>query len=169
MAVRFYYSFRSPYAWLAALRLEKTLGADFSRLERVPFWEPDEKSRKLLEADGVIFPYRPMSRERHLYILEDVKRISAAQGVRVRWPVDPPTPFWERPHLAAIRAEALGIGDAFFWAVYHARWIEGRDICAASTIIDIARQLVEGQLAEEGHQDGDPARMAKHFAFSEIL
>lgn len=154
MAVRFYYSFRSPYAWLAALRLEKALGRGFSRLERIPFWEPDATSRRLLEADGVAFPYRPMSRERHLYILEDVKRISGALGARIRWPVDPPQPFWELAHLAAIRAESLGCGEAFFWAAYGARFLDGRDICASSTIREIARDLgIDGNALANGADD----------------
>ena len=141
MGIRFYFSFRSPYAWIAAHRLKRLFGADFGRIERIPFWEPDRESRDQLAADGYEFLYRPMSRERHLYILQDVKRLTRDLGLRLRWPIDPTQPWWEPPHLAYLAAERLGRGEDFLWATFRARWEEGRNICDEATLASIACSL----------------------------
>ena len=141
MAIRFYFSFRSPYSWVAAHRLKQHFGDDFRHIDLVPFWEPDRELRSRLAEDGYDFLYRPMSRERHLYILQDIKRLARDLGLRMRWPVDPPQPWWEPPHLAYLVAERLGRGEDFLWATYRARWEEGRDICNEATLASLARSV----------------------------
>lgn len=141
MAIRYYFSFRSPYSWIAAHRLKQRFGSDFELIERIPFWEPDSESRSRLAAYGEEFLYRPMSRERHLYILQDVRRLTRDLCLTVRWPIDPPQAWWELPHLAYLAARRLDCGEVFFWAVYRARWEEGRDICDTGTLAEIVRSL----------------------------
>lgn len=42
-AIRFYFSFRSPYAWLAAERLESELGGLGVPIERLPIFPKDSE------------------------------------------------------------------------------------------------------------------------------
>ncbi|MEV5974987.1 DsbA family protein [Streptomyces sp. NPDC051921] len=140
MALRFYFSLRSPYSWLAHLDLmahHPRLAAD---LEWVPYWEPDDRTERLLAEAGRQFVYTRMSREKHFYILGDVRRLAAARGLTVSWPVDR-DPVWEVPHLAYLAAERQGAGPAFLDLAYRARWHDGLDICARPTMAKIAGEL----------------------------
>lgn len=124
--LRHYFSFRSPYSWLASLRLAERVPS-WEGIELVPFWEPDDITRALLAAAGARFLYQPMSDAKHRYILQDVRRIAEQDGRRVAWPVDV-EPWWEPAHLGYLRARELGCGPSFFWAMYRARFEQGRDI-----------------------------------------
>lgn len=135
---RFYFAFRSPYAWIGARLLEEYCNPVESGIEYRPFWEPDRQTLALLEARGGEFIYTPMSRQKHLYILQDIKRLTTRLGYAMQWPVDPEHAWWDLPHLAYLVAQRHGKGHQFFWAVYRARWEEGRDICAVATIRDLA-------------------------------
>ncbi len=136
---RFYFSFRSPYSWLAHHDLLLRHAAVARALEWIPFWEPDEVSGRMLAEAGGSFAYTPMSRAKHLYILQDVRRLAAQRGLKVRWPVDL-SPRWEVPHLAYIVAARHGQGRAFVGHLYRARWEQGRDVCHPPTISDIAEE-----------------------------
>ncbi|MEK8171043.1 hypothetical protein NKH77_20400 [Streptomyces sp. M19] len=50
-----------------------------------------------------------MSREKHFYILQDVRRLLRDRGLPVAWPVDR-DPVWEVPHLAYFAALDAGVG-----------------------------------------------------------
>jgi 2-hydroxychromene-2-carboxylate isomerase len=140
MALRFYFSLRSPYSWLAHLDLTRHHPELASRLEWVPYWEPDERSERLLAEAGRRFVYTRMSREKHFYILGDVRRLATDRGLAVTWPVDR-DPVWEVPHLAYLAAEQRGAGRAFLDLAYRARWQEGLDICARPTMAKLADRL----------------------------
>jgi len=114
---------------------------DHAKIEYIPFWEPDVKSKKLLEMRDLEFLYRPMSKARHLYILQDVKRLTEYFGLQARWPLDSASPWWERPHLAYIAAADMGKGQACRDALYRERWEKGHDICDAATIERIAEEI----------------------------
>jgi 2-hydroxychromene-2-carboxylate isomerase len=137
---RWYFSLRSPYSWLAyhdlAMRYPDVLAA----LDWVPFWEPDEQTLRRLGEAGGRFPYLPMTREKNLYILQDIRRLTAERGLPITWPVDR-QPRWEVPHLAYLLAARLGRGPQFVDAVYHARWQAGRDICDPATIAELSGSL----------------------------
>jgi 2-hydroxychromene-2-carboxylate isomerase len=136
----FYFSFRSPYSWLAYRDL-LTQYPDVARAaEWRPFWEPDEESLRLLTEAAGAFPYVDMSRAKALYILEDVRRLAARRGLTIVWPVDR-KPCWEVSHLAYLVADRLGTGPQFIAAVYRARWEQGRDISDPTTIAAIATGL----------------------------
>ena len=137
---RFYFSFRSPYSWLAHCDLENQYRDVADRLRWLPFWEPDAWSARLLQEAGGAFSYAPMSRAKHLYILQDVRRLAAQRGMAVTWPVDR-SPCWEVPHLAYVVAEQHGLGRQFVALVYRARWQENRNICDRSTMADVAECL----------------------------
>jgi 2-hydroxychromene-2-carboxylate isomerase len=137
---KFYFSFWSPYSWIASRLLEQRIDAARLRLEYVPYWPPDARSLELLRALGGDFLYVAMKREKHLYILQDIKRIVTSLQLGLTWPVDV-QPWWDLPHLAFLAARRLGRGQDFFRAVHHARWEEGRNVCSAETIRDLASEV----------------------------
>lgn len=136
----FFFSFRSPYSWLAYRDLLARYPDVADRLRWVPYWEPDAwTSRLLTEARGR-FVYTAMSREKHLYVLRDVRRLAAERGLAVRWPVDR-DPCWEVSHLPYLRAASIGLGRAYVDRVYRARWEQGRDISDRRTISEIGDEV----------------------------
>jgi len=114
--VKFYFSFRSPYAWLAYERMSR-LGTGFpAALRRIPVFPPPD------------FPNDPAAVPAKLaYIRHDVERLAAAYGLPVHWPEGIDTD-WMRPHAAYRYAADTSHGDAFALGVYRARFSSGRDI-----------------------------------------
>ncbi|MBO0820115.1 MAG: DsbA family protein, partial [Nocardiopsaceae bacterium] len=137
---RFYFSLRSPYSWLAYADLHRRYPDLAGRLEWRPFWEPDARSERMLAEAGGRFVYTPMSKEKHLYILQDIRRLAAERGLRVGWPVDV-DPCWEVPHLAYFAALEHGQGHEFIRLVCDLRWRDGRDICQPDTMAEAADRL----------------------------
>ncbi|MEM8610943.1 MAG: DsbA family protein [Cyanobacteria bacterium P01_H01_bin.105] len=137
---RFYFSFRSPYAWIAARQIEESFQLSPECLDYVPVWEPDPQTMALLTDLGGEFLYVPMSKHKRLYILQDVKRITAQLGYQMRWPVDK-SPHWEVPHLTYLYACQQGKGKLFFKRIYELRWQHGEDICAKETIGHLAADI----------------------------
>lgn len=138
---RFYFSFRSPYSWVAHKLLTERVSPPLEKLEYIPYWEPDEATLSLLNQKGGRFLYMPMSRQKHLYILQDIKRIARALGFSITWPIDDKKPWWELPHLAYLKARSQGRASEFMQAVYRSRWERGENICHAETLIRIARDI----------------------------
>ncbi|MBC6447463.1 2-hydroxychromene-2-carboxylate isomerase [Actinokineospora xionganensis] len=137
---RWYFSFRSPYSWLAYRDLIDTYPDVAARIEWRPFWEPEPRLHDRLEAAGGGFPYVPMSREKHHYILQDVRRLAAERGLTFSWPVDR-EPRWEVAHLGYLVAADRGLGREYIAQVYRARWELGLDISDPLTITSIASDL----------------------------
>ncbi|GAA4548849.1 2-hydroxychromene-2-carboxylate isomerase [Amycolatopsis samaneae] len=137
---RIYFSLRSPYSWLAYRDLIGRYPALARALEWRPFWEPDETSLRALTGAGGRFHYTPMSKAKNLYILRDVRRLTAERGLDLTWPVDR-KPHWEVPHLAYLAAAEAGRGPGFVALAYRRRWEQGADLCARATIADIAGEL----------------------------
>ncbi|MFF7559734.1 2-hydroxychromene-2-carboxylate isomerase [Streptomyces pseudovenezuelae] len=154
---RIYFSFRSPYSWLAFHDLTTHHPQVVESLEWRPFWEPDAPSERLLAEAGGRFPYTPMSREKHLYMLGDVRRLAARRGLTVTWPQDV-DPWWEASHLAYLVAAAEGRGLAFAERVYRARWQEGLDISDRATIGRLAADVGVSADAAEHAADDDGIR-----------
>ncbi|MEU6479395.1 DsbA family protein [Streptomyces sp. NPDC047017] len=137
---RFYFSLRSPYSWLAYRDLLDRHPGLADRIEWRPFFEPDEHSAKALSEAGGGFSYVAMSRAKHLYILQDVRRLTRERGLEMTWPVDR-DPVWEVPHLAFLAALDEGRGREFVDAAYRARWQQGRNICDRAVVGGLAREL----------------------------
>lgn len=125
--LRCYYSLRSPYSWLAMLRLDAHGLGPGSRLAYLPYFEPTGSLRERLEAHGAEFLYAPMSKARHRYILGDVKRLAQAQGLPVRWPVDIDVD-WSIPHLVALACSSDAQRRSFLFDALDARWTQGEAI-----------------------------------------
>ncbi|MEU7134367.1 DsbA family protein [Streptomyces sp. NPDC046261] len=137
---RFYFSLRSPYSWLAYRELLEHHPDVAAAVEWRPFFEPDERSERMLTEHGGSFPYAVMSRAKHLYVLQDVRRLAAERGITMAWPVDR-DPVWEVPHLAYLVALREGLGPRYIAAAYRARWEEGRDICDRAVVAEIGAGL----------------------------
>src|ERR1700722_2077127 len=137
---RVYFSFRSPYTWMALHRLMDAVPDAHDVLEFIPFWEPDPDTEKALAERDAAFHYAEMSKAKHLYILHDTKRLASKLGLKMAWPIDI-DPWWEVPHLAWLLARDLGIGAEFFAAVLKARWERGENICDPAVIAAIGASL----------------------------
>ncbi|MGX9919511.1 DsbA family protein [Streptomyces sp. NPDC002248] len=137
---RFYFNLRSPYNFLALKRLRERHPGLLDRLEFRPFWEPDARSEKALAEAGATFPYTPMNRAKQFYILHDVRRLAAAEGIALTWPVDA-GPWWEPAHLAWFLARDAGLGRAWIERASEARWLEGRDICDPAVVRELAAEV----------------------------
>lgn len=137
---RVYFSLRSPYSWLACTDLAARYPDVARSAEWRPFWEPDAESLRMLTEAGGAFPYVAMSREKHLYVLQDVRRLAEQRGLAVSWPLDK-DPCWEVPHLAYLLARDEGRGAEFIEAASRARWADGADICDPDTVAGLAAGL----------------------------
>lgn len=136
---RVYFSFRSPFSWMALKVLEQQVPDYATRYELIPFFEPDAESAAALAERGGQFHYVAMSKAKHLYILNDTKRLAAKLDLDLVWPIDI-DPWWELPHLAWIRARQLGCEQAFYSAVTDARWLQGRNICEPEVLEEVLRK-----------------------------
>lgn len=155
LAPTFFFSLRSPYSWLAWHDLKTRYPKLLKRLRLVPFWEPDKDNENRLGERGEAFLYSTMSREKHLYILSDIRRLTLQRGLAVRWPVDT-DPHWEVPHLAYLAADALGRGPEFIDVASRMRWQEGRDICDPKTMAALASSLnLPAELLAQAHTNPD--------------
>src|ERR1700722_19692507 len=80
---RVYFSFRSPYTWMALHRLMDAVPDAHDVLEFIPFWEPDPDTEKALAERDAAFHYAEISKAKHLYILHDTKRLASKVGLKM--------------------------------------------------------------------------------------
>jgi 2-hydroxychromene-2-carboxylate isomerase len=126
-ALRCYFSLRSPYSWLALRDLDRRGLHVGTQLDYVPYFEPAGPLKdRLIEVGGRIL-YVPMSREKHRYILGDVKRIMKRKGIEPVWPIDD-SPDWSIPHLIYLACPTPQLARNFIFAAMEARWLAGADI-----------------------------------------
>lgn len=126
--LRFCFSFRSPYAWLAFCRIEAALAGLPVRLESVPVFPPED-----YRSDPRANPAKAA------YADADVARIAEAYGLGLCWP----KPFdadWIRPHSAYLFAADEGRGRPFGLAAYGLRFSEGKDIGADDVMAEAAKR-----------------------------
>ncbi len=137
---RLYFSFRSPFSWMAVELLRRRVPGFLAQVDMVPFWDPDAETTAALEAAGAGTHYVPMSKAKHLYVLQDTRRAAERLGLRMRWPVDI-DPWWEVPHLAWLNARWTGLAEPFYDAVIRARWHQGDDVCRPAVIARLAQEV----------------------------
>ena len=145
-APRCYFSLRSPYSWLALRNLDAMDLGVGSHLRYIPYFEPSEPLRERLEARGGRFLYSAMSRERHRYILADVKRILIRQGLNPVWPVDA-EPDWSIPHLAFLACPRPALSRSFLSAAMEARWLRGEASWSWDWVANCLTDLSERETA----------------------
>jgi 2-hydroxychromene-2-carboxylate isomerase len=136
---RLFFSFRSPFSWLLIERMGRVAPGAIEQIELVPYWEPDEATAAALARRGAAIHYAQMSKAKHLYILQDVKRLATDLGLAVAWPVDVDA-WWEPSHLGWLAARRAGRERAFYDALVAARWQRGEDISRLETVAAAAEQ-----------------------------
>jgi len=100
--IRFYFSFRCPYAWLAAEKLDVELGELGAPIECVPIYPKPE-----------LFPNDPSALPaKQACLVQDVPRLAREAGLSVRFPSQTDTD-WASAHAAFLGAQRLGGGHAF--------------------------------------------------------
>jgi len=126
-SIRFYFSFRSPYAWIAAERLDTVLGDLGVAIDRIPIFPTSD-----------LFPNDPSANHRKIaYILQDVPRLARECGLTVRFPSVGDTD-WTLSHAAYLGAESRGGGKRFMLEAFRKRFCEGLDLGDEHVIADAA-------------------------------
>ncbi|MBM0236885.1 DsbA family protein [Micromonospora sp. ATA32] len=136
---KLFFSFRSPYSWMAIRRLRRAVPDAFEALQWFPYWDPDERTTAGLQARGAEFHYVQMSRAKHLYLLMDTKRLAESEAVPMAWPIDV-DPHWELPHLGWLAARSAGRAEEFYDEVTAARWERGENICDPAVLAACANR-----------------------------
>ena len=124
--IKFYFSFRSPYSWLAFYRLCKIADQLPVEIEYTPCFPPEE------------FANDPRkNKNKSLYIAGDIKRFADAYGLKSYWP----KPFdtdWIIPHSAYIYAQDNDKDITFALNAYSLRFEEGKNIGDDQLLSNIA-------------------------------
>lgn len=153
-SIRFYFSFRSPYAWLAAERLEAELGDLGVSIERIPTYPTPELSPNF-------FATTPA---RVAYMVQDIARLVRERGLTVRFPsaVDPD---WSLSHAAFLGAQQQGAGHQFMLEAFRKRFCEGLDLGDDAVIADAADRagLDRRTVLAAAHSDALRAEAADGF------
>ena len=124
--LQFYFSFRSPYSWLAMYRINLIREKLPVELKLIPVFPAEDKEDVVLSDQNKV-----------KYIVKDINRVSSAYGFIIKWP----KPFdtdWLAVHIAFIYAQEQGKGLPFCLALYNARFLEGKDIGDEQILRDVA-------------------------------
>jgi 2-hydroxychromene-2-carboxylate isomerase len=124
--VRFYFSFRSPYSWLAFLRIDQAIEKLPVELQYLPVFPPPD------------FPNDPTAVPNKLkYIRQDITRIADAYGYATADSL-PTDCEWIRPHAAFMYAQDQGKAKPFSMAMYAARFSRGLDLGQDAVMREVA-------------------------------
>jgi 2-hydroxychromene-2-carboxylate isomerase len=125
--IRLYFSFRSPYSWLAVFRAPATLGPTGLSIEYIPVFPPPD------------YPNDPARVPAKLeYIREDIDRQARAYGLLAA-PLAKLDCEWVKPHAAFVYANDQGCGHAFALEVFAARFSRSQDIGDDTVIAECAK------------------------------
>src|SRR5687767_9419649 len=117
--VRFYFSFRSPYAWFAAERWQAALGELNPTVERIPFYPTADT-----------FPNDPTRvPAKYRYVVSDIGRLAQEYALSVRPPPALDTD-WGRAHAAylGVQNEQPECAERFMLEMFRARFSRGLDV-----------------------------------------
>ena len=126
--VRFYFSFRSPYSWLAVYRINLIIDELPVNFELIPVFPPKDFNNDT-----------GLNKNKLRYMREDISRIAAAYGLTVKR-TGLKEPDWIRPHAAYLYAADQGKAMEFCLSAHTARFSEGLDLGDDKVIGDIADQ-----------------------------
>jgi 2-hydroxychromene-2-carboxylate isomerase len=156
--VRFYFSFRSPYAWLAAERLDHELAGLHYALELVPIYPTAET-----------FPNDPVRVPNKLrYVVLDTMRLAKAYGLPFRFGASLETD-WAKAHAAFLGALSLGAGLRFMLAMFRARFGEARDVASDNVIAEQAERcaLDATEILKAAHSNALQAQVSANFKLAQ--
>ncbi len=160
-----YFSFRSPYAWLAMKRLEEEELGIGSKLSYIPYFEPTGAIANSLKEQGGEFLYQAMSQEKHLYIMGDVKRILAKSNIRAKFPADE-NPDWKIPHLIFMACSDNDIKKNFAFQIMSDRWLKGKNIWCweycQQTLSSLYGDVLATGVIQKAHSSAIEALAAEH-------
>jgi len=126
-SIRFYFSFRSPYAWLAAERLDEELVDLGVPIERLPIYPTPD-----------VFPNDPAAMpDKIAYTVQDILRLTRERGLTVRFP-PPGDPDWALSHAAFLAAQRHRVAHRFMLEVFRKRFCHGLDLGDDRVIADAA-------------------------------
>ncbi len=130
--IDYYFSFLSPWAYLAGTRLEEIAARRGAEITYKPFSLVDAFDR----TGGVPLPRRHESRQQ--YRLQELRRAAKKRGMEINpspahWPTNPAPASY-----AAIAAQSAGGGDmgALCHGLLRASWVEEKDIADDGVIAD---------------------------------
>lgn len=153
-SIRFYFSFRSPYAWLAGERLEAELGDLGVPIERIPVYPTPG-----------LFPNDPAAMPTKVaYIVQDIRRLTRERGLTVRFPSGT-DPDWSLSHAAFLGAQQQGAGHGLMLELFRKRFCEGLDLGDDDVIADAAQRagLDRDSILAAAHSDALRAEAAGGF------
>ena len=159
--VRFYFSFRSPYAWFALHRIDSALAGLPVRVRLIPVYPPDDMQND---------PARVPNKLDYIFS-QDVVRIARAYGLPLGFARGIEPDDWSRPHAAFLWAEAQGEGEAFAREAFAARFARGLNLGHDDVIGGVARACgLDGEGASKAARDPDlqaRARAARDRGFEQ--
>lgn len=121
--LRFYFSFRSPYAWLGCYRFQSIVADLGVEYELIPLSPPKKTAEKIMP-----------DKKKLVYVTRDVKRIASAYGLEYVRP-DPFDCDWFIPHSAFLAADDAGKGLEFAQQMFRLRFCQNRDISSEEVIV----------------------------------
>lgn len=125
----FYYDLNSPYAWLAAERID-------SVLPQPPLWQPIAYAFVIKQTGRVPWPFGP---ERDANVAE-IERRAAERGLpRLRWPEGSPVDTYSLPMLRAVVVAAeAGREREFSLAAFRRQFTTGRALSEPGAVGEVA-------------------------------
>ena len=99
--LRYYFSFRSPYSWLALYRINLIQDDLPIEIKMILVFPAKDKEDVMLSDKNKV-----------KYIIKDVNRVASAYGFDIKWP-NPFDTDWLAVHVAYIYAEEQGKGYRF--------------------------------------------------------
>ena len=127
--LEFVFSFRSPFAWIAARHVLPQVHPDVHVR-----WTPFMPLPEFPNFGGQM----PIGKVRHN--AHDILRLCKEYGIEVgRPPIDEDD--WHPAHTAVLHADRLGRGPDYARALFDVRWVEGRPASSREAIADAARTV----------------------------
>ncbi len=130
--MQFWYDFPSPYAYLAAMRIDTLAEAAGVAVE----WRPFLLGPVLAQRVEKPTPFQNAEPAQARYRRRDVERLAADLGLPLTWPANYPRFSLLAARVATIAA-AEGWAAPFSRAVFHANFAEDRDIAAPAVVAEI--------------------------------
>ena len=146
MGARFFYDFSSPYAYLAAQRIDEVLPGPVQ-------WSPIAFGALITQTGKV--PWSLLDEERERGKRECEARAAARKIPRLRWPEGWPRETYSIDVLrAALAAERVGGLRAFSLAAYRQIFVHGRHLRDTDVILEAAREAgVDEDAVRNGMDD----------------
>ncbi|MEL7132637.1 MAG: 2-hydroxychromene-2-carboxylate isomerase [Pseudomonadota bacterium] len=133
--VEFWFEFASTYSYLAAARVEKACAeAGVPLVWRSFLLGPVFGAQGMTDSPFNMYPVKGA------YMWTDMERCCADQGLPFRKPSSFPRGSLLAARIAAAHRDALWVGD-FVRAVYHANFVEDRDISEDSVIAAVVDEI----------------------------